>query len=114
MPASARSPLPAGTVTFLFTDIEGSTAMWEAHPHTMRTSLERHDALLREIIVDASGHVFKTVGDAFCASFALSTDAVAAALRAQASIAAEAWPGETPIKVRMALHMGAVEMRDGD
>ena len=116
MPAKgrAKSPPPAGTVTFLFTDIEGSTVMWEAHPRVMRTSLERHDALLRAIITGAGGYVFKTVGDAFCAAFARAADAVGAALQAQAAIAAEPWPGETPIKVRMAVHTGAVDSRDGD
>jgi predicted ATPase/class 3 adenylate cyclase/Tfp pilus assembly protein PilF len=106
--------LPTGTVTFLFTDIEGSTKLWEAYPEAMRTALARHDVLMRETIVSANGHVFKTVGDAFCAAFAMAPDAVLAALRVQTALNTESWPEETPIKVRMALHTGTVETRDGD
>ena len=62
--------LPTGAVTFLFTDIEGSTQRWDAHPDAMRAALERHDALLRQAIESHVGEVFKTVGDAFCAAFA--------------------------------------------
>jgi len=62
--------LPTGTVTFLFTDIEGSTARWDRHPDAMRAALVRHDALLRTAVEAHAGHVFKTVGDAFCAAFA--------------------------------------------
>ena len=68
---SSTNPVPTGTVTFLFTDIEGSTKLWEAHPEAMREALARHDALVREAIVSANGYVFKTVGDAFCAAFAI-------------------------------------------
>jgi len=116
MPAKTRAdpPLPKGTVTFLFTDIEGSTKLWEAHPETMRVALVRHDTLLRNTIVRANGYVFKTVGDAFCAAFAMAPDAVAAALSAQVALDTEPWPAETPIKVRMALYTGAVESRDRD
>jgi len=111
MPQSQR---PAGTVTFLFTDIEGSTKLWEAHPEAMRSSLARHDTLMREAIASSGGYVFKTIGDAFCAAFATASDAVHAVLAAQLSLAAEPWPDETPIRVRMALHTGAVESRDDD
>lgn len=113
-PNVRANSLPAGAVTFLFTDIEGSTALWDAHPHKMRAALRSHDALMREIIGNANGHVFKTVGDGFYAAFECETDAVAAAMRAQCAVAAEQWPQETPIKVRMALHTGVVEARDGD
>jgi len=106
--------LPTGTVTFLFTDIEGSTKLWEAHPEEMRVALARHDALMRETIVSANGYVFQTVGDAFCAAFAMAPDAVSAALAMQIALNTEPWPEETPIKVRMALHTGTVESRDGD
>jgi predicted ATPase/class 3 adenylate cyclase/Tfp pilus assembly protein PilF len=108
------SRFPTGTVTFLFTDIEGSTLLWEAQPEEMRTALARHDALVREAIVSANGYVFKTVGDAYCAAFAMAPDAVSAALMVQMALNGERWPEETPIKVRMALHTGAVEIRDGD
>ncbi len=65
--------LPSGTVTFLFTDIEGSTRLWERHPEAMRLALGRHESLLREAITAREGHVFKTVGDAVCAAFAAAT-----------------------------------------
>ena len=105
---------PAGTVTFLFTDIEGSTKMWEAHPDIMRVTLARHDALLRQTIQAAGGYVFKTIGDAFCAAFSTPSDGVNAVLNSQIAIASENWPKETPIRVRMALHTGAAESRDND
>ena len=106
--------LPSGTVTFLFTDIEGSTRLWETQREAMTTALERHDALLRQCIESRGGHIFKTVGDAFCAAFATAASAVDAALAAQRSLHTERWPEHAPIRVRMALHTGAAEMRDGD
>jgi len=68
---------PTGTVTFLFTDIEGSTRLWEQDPDAMREALARHDVLLRKAIEAYAGYVFKTVGDAFCAAFARAPDALA-------------------------------------
>jgi len=76
--------LPSGTVTFLFTDIEGSTRRWEANPEAMAATLSRHDHLLRDAIDGQGGYVFKTIGDAFCAAFATATAALSAAVRAQA------------------------------
>ena len=108
------SRLPTGTVTFLFTDIEGSTRLWETHPDAMRSALVRHDALLRGCIEDREGYVFKTVGDAFCAAFSTAHQALEAALAAQVALAAEAWKGKMPLLVRMALHTGATEERSGD
>lgn len=106
---------PTGTVTFLFTDIAGSTRLWEDHPEAMRSVLARHDALVRTAIEDHGGHVFKTIGDAFCAAFALAPDALGAALTAQQALMREAWPPETgALRVRMALHIGGAQERDGD
>lgn len=102
------------TRTFLFTDIEGSTKLWEAYPEAMRVALARHDSLLRDIITQHQGHVFKTIGDAFCAAFNTATEAVQAAHDAQQALADEAWPDPVVLKVRMALHTGAVESRDND
>jgi class 3 adenylate cyclase len=76
----ATTPLPTGTVTFLFTDIEGSTQLWEQHPEAMRLGLARHDGLLRIAIESHGGCVFKTVGDRFCAAFATVPEAILAAL----------------------------------
>ena len=104
--------LPTGTVTFLFTDIEGSTKLWEAHPGAMQTALATHDALLRRAIEAHDGYVFKTIGDAFCAAFATAPRGLEAALAAQLALLAEPWPEPLALKVRMALHTGDVESRD--
>ena len=101
-------------VTLLFTDIEGSTRAWEAHPQDMKVALVRHDELLRSEIEAAGGYVFKTVGDAFCASFESAPMALGAAMAIQRALALEPWPQTTPIRVRMALHSGQCEERGGD
>jgi class 3 adenylate cyclase len=111
--------LPTGTVTFLFTDIEGSTARWEQHRAAMPAALARHDAILRDAIESHTGVIFKTAGDAVCAAFASAPAALAAALAAQRALYAEPWdtaglPTGAPLRVRMALHTGAAELRDGD
>ncbi len=109
---------PTGTVTFLFTDIEGSTARWDRHPDAMRAALVRHDALLRGAVEAQSGHVFKTVGDAFCSAFGTAGAGLAAAIAAQRAIAAEDWSafgdGFPPLAVRMGLHTGEATERGGD
>ncbi len=110
--------LPGGTFTFLFTDIEGSTRLWEKFPEAMKLALARHDTILREAIEARNGQVFKTVGDAFCAVFTSAPQAILAALIAQRMLQAEARRGDAEdgpiIKVRMGLHTGEVEMRDND
>ena len=107
--------LPTGTVTFLFTDIEGSTKLWEQNTESMRAALTRHDAILREAIEEHSGFVFKTVGDAFCAAFPTALEALGAALAAQRALFSEEYDeGIGTLRVRMALHTGATEERDGD
>ncbi|MBV8689760.1 MAG: adenylate/guanylate cyclase domain-containing protein, partial [Candidatus Eremiobacteraeota bacterium] len=78
-----NSAPPSGTLTFLFTDIEGSTRSWERDANRMSDVLSRHDAVLRGAIERSGGTVFKTVGDAFCAAFATPQDAVNAAIDAQ-------------------------------
>jgi LuxR family maltose regulon positive regulatory protein len=106
--------LPEGTLTFCFTDIEGSTQLWERHPQAMPAALARHDAIVREVIQAHSGVVFKTVGDGVHAVFARAAEALAAALAAQRALHAEAWGETGPLRVRMALHSGVAELRDGD
>jgi predicted ATPase/class 3 adenylate cyclase len=108
------SGLPSGTVTFLFSDIEGSTRIWEAHPEAMRVALVRHDELIRTAIDQHDGHVFKTIGDAFCAVFRTAPDALNAALEAQLALVSEPWPSPIQLKVRMALHTGTAEVHDND
>src|SRR5918996_2696275 len=105
---------PTGTVTFLFTDIEGSTKLWESNPKAMQTALARHDEILRGATEQHGGYVFKTVGDAFCCAFPTAPDALEAALDAQRLLLKERWGESGPLRVRMALHMGAAEERDED
>jgi len=108
------SGLPSGTVTLLFTDVEGSTRLWEAERDAMAAALRRHDEILREAIEQVGGYVFKTVGDSFCAAFSAARAGLDAALTAQRSLAAQSWPTSRPIVVRMGLHAGVCEERDGD
>jgi class 3 adenylate cyclase len=103
--------LPTGTVTFLFTDIEGSTRLWESQQAAMEVALPRHDALVRQCIAHHGGHVFKTGGDAFCAAFHTAPDALAAALEAQRAIHAERWPEAAKLRVRAPRAHGAAYQR---
>lgn len=98
--------LPTGLVTFLFTDIVDSTPLWEREPEKMRVALEQHHAILRAAIESNGGQVFKIIGDAFQAAFAVPARAVEAAIVAQRKLASEAWPTSSPIRVRMGLHVG--------
>ncbi len=113
------SPLPTGTITFLFTDIEGSTELWEKYPHAMKTALAAHDALLREMITTHHGHVIKGRGDGIHAVFVTALDAVQATLAAQRELqkmnaARESKSSNLSLKVRMGLHTGEAELREGD
>src|SRR4051812_48440970 len=105
---------PSGTVTFLFTDIEGSTGRWERQAGSMKSALARHDEIMRAAIEANAGHIFKTVGDGFYAAFDSATDALAASLEAQRALAAQPWGEIGDLRVRMALHTGAVQNRDCD
>jgi predicted ATPase/class 3 adenylate cyclase len=105
---------PTGTVTFLFTDIEGSTKLWERSPEAMQRALVCHDKVPQKVIEPHGGYVFKTVGDAFCAAFAAATHALEAALETQRALLEEEWEVTGPLRVRMALHTGAAEERGGD
>jgi class 3 adenylate cyclase/Tfp pilus assembly protein PilF len=107
-------PLPAGPVTFAFTDIEGSTARWERDRAAMEDAVRRHDAILRAAIVEHGGHVFKTIGDAFCAAFAQPVDAIAAMLDAQRALSAEDFSAVAGLRVRAAIHTGTADLREGD
>jgi len=105
---------PPRVVTLLFTDIEGSTRAWEKHPEQMHVALRRHDQILRQEIEQLGGHVFKTVGDAFCAAFSEALPSVYAAISIQRSIGSESWPESTPIRVRIGIHAGICQERDDD
>ena len=113
-PLSIQAEGKIATLAFLFTDIEGSTVRWERYPDAMRTSLARHDGLLRGAIAHHGGLVFKTVGDAFCAAFEGASAALNAAVDAQRAMAGDGFAEVDGLKVRMALHAGQVEARDGD
>jgi predicted ATPase/class 3 adenylate cyclase len=104
--------LPTGTVTFLFTDIEGSTQLWENHPEAMKFALARHDAILKEAIHSNHGQIIKTTGDGVHAVFTTSVDSINTALCAQQKFQDPL--GNLLVKVRMGVHTGEAELRDGD
>jgi predicted ATPase/class 3 adenylate cyclase len=113
---STPGRLPTGTVTFLFTDIEGSTKLWEKHPEAMRQALRRHHALAAAEIEGCGGLVIKRQGegDSTFAVFPRAPEAVNAASRLQQALLAEAWTTPEPLRVRMALHTGDAEPQDED
>ncbi len=105
---------PTGTVSFLFTDIEGSTPLWDSYPVAMGEALARHDEILRAAIDAQAGYVFSTGGDGLAAVFSRSDGAVAAAVAAQRAFGVEPWPEDVRLLVRMGVHTGEVHERDGD
>jgi class 3 adenylate cyclase len=110
-----RMPAPlSGTVTFLFTDIEGSTRLWEEHPQAMSQALARHDTILVGAVESSGGQVVKTTGDGLFAVFGRAESALAAALAAQRALVGAAWDPTCELRVRMGLHAGYAEFRDGD
>ncbi len=106
-------PPPTGTVAFLFTDIEGSTQLWEEQPQAMAMALRRHDDLVRTAVLARGGHVFSTGGDGFAVAFPTVADALQAAVDVQRSLLGDD-AFEAEFKVRMGLHAGAAVERDGD
>lgn len=102
--------LPTGTVTFLFTDIEGSTRLWQENPTAMGISHARHDEILRKTIKSNNGYIFQIVGDSFSAAFHNAMDGLCAVLAAQRELQSEKWGKAGAIKVRMGLHTGAAEI----
>ena len=108
------SELPSGTVTFLFTDVEGSTRLWQEYPEVMQEASARHDELVRTAIESHGGYVVKTTGDGFHAAFATGHAAIDAAVTAQVALASEAWLLPGPLRVRMGIHSGRAELRDRD
>jgi len=100
--------------TFLFTDIEASTRLWEEHPDEMAPALARHDAILIEAVDQAKGKVLKTTGDGMIAVFDSVDEAITAGIQAQKTLSAETWGPTGPLRVRMGVHSGDTENRDGD
>ena len=112
--AAVSQAAASSTATFLMTDIEGSTRLWEEQHASMVVALEAHDALLRTAVEDAGGTVVKTTGDGLLAAFERPAASIRAALGGQRALAGHAWPTMAPLRVRMAIHAGAAETRDGD
>src|SRR5262245_36695348 len=96
--------LPSGTVTFLFTDLESSTRLWEEHSEEMQPALARHDDILRRAVVDHHGWVVKTTGDGLHAVFRTARDAVDAAIAMQLGLGTESFGEMGPLWVRMGVH----------
>jgi predicted ATPase/class 3 adenylate cyclase len=103
----------SGTVTFLFTDLEQSSRLWEADPEGMDRAVERHDWLVRSVLESGRGRVFSTAGDGFGAAFARPAEAVQAAIVAQRALRSEPWPNSIDLRARMGLHTGAASEREG-
>jgi predicted ATPase/class 3 adenylate cyclase len=112
--SQASELIPSGTVTFLFTDIEGSTERWEHHREAMKAALARHDHVLGSAITANNGYIFKKMGDAYCAAFRTAPEAVRAAIAAQQALVKEDFSAVNSLSVRMALHTGYAEERDRD
>src|SRR5512143_2493284 len=108
--------LPSGTVTFLFTDLEGSTRLWEQFPGEMKLALARHDEILRGAIESHGGQIIKNTGDGFHAVFDTGVGGIGAALAAQQALSNASWDGIKPhsLRVRIGLHTGEAQERAGD
>lgn len=104
--------LPSGEVTFLFTDVEGSTKLWDSEPDRMKVALAEHDRRLRSAFEGHGGYVFATAGDSFAVAFGSPLEALEASLAAQISLLEPA--GDFVLKVRMGIHSGTASLRDGD
>lgn len=112
-PTMDRAATPS-TFTFLFTDIEGSTRLWEEHPEAMKEVMREHDNSLRQVITEQDGLIFKHTGDGFASCFRTPAAAVLAAVKAQLAFAGDNWPLGLPIRVRMGIHTGVATPRDGE
>src|SRR5262249_34122818 len=107
--------LPTGTVTFLLTDIEGSTRLWERARDAFQTALDAHHALLRRLFRQHGGYEVKEIGDAFLVAFDRAGEALACAVAGQPALEKQTWPEAVgPLRVRMALHTGDAQPEAGD
>ena len=105
---------PTGTVTFVFTDVEGSTKWWEDQPVTMAAALRIHDDVVRRHVEAHSGWVFSTGGDAFAIAFSTAHQALDAAVDIDRDLVHRQWPSPVQLHVRMGLHTGEAVERDGN
>jgi predicted ATPase/class 3 adenylate cyclase len=115
-PMTVIDPWPRGVVTFLLTDIESSTQLWDEHPDDMARALARHEDVIREVVEEHAGRLLKTrgEGDATMSVFERATDAARAAVALQRRVRREAWPNALVLRTRVALHTGEAQLRDGD
>ena len=104
---------PSGTITFLFTDVEGSSRLWDEHPDAMATALRQHDSILRAALEGHGGYIFTTAGDSFSAAFSNPVEAITAAREIQGGLQS-AGDDVGEIKVRIGIHTGLAEERGGD
>ena len=104
------SNLPVGTITFLFSDIEGNTPLWEKDPQAMDAAIQIHHAILRQVIAANGGVIFKIVGDEFQAAFPTAPQALLAALQAQLGLLSASWNELGPLRVRMGIHTGEAHL----
>jgi len=102
------------TLTFVFTDLESSTRLWETFPDAMKTAMERHDAILRDAVEHADGRVVNVTGDGLMAVFSSASDGASACVEAQQALRNEAWGDTGPLRVRMGIHVGEAQARGGD
>lgn len=109
-----RDPSASMVLAFLFTDLEGSTRLWQQYPEAMKTVLARHDELVRTAVEASNGEVVKTTGDGFHVAFSSAQDGLNACIRAQRSLLEERWEKTGPLQVRMGLHIGEAQQRGGD
>lgn len=111
---AARAQAPTGTVTFAFSDIEGSSARWSQHRDAMAAAVARHDEIVRGCVASHRGYVFSTGGDSFGVAFHSANDALAWAADVQAAVAEERWDPTVSIRVRIGMHTGEADERAGD
>jgi predicted ATPase/class 3 adenylate cyclase len=112
--ADPSDEAPSGTVTFLFTDVEGSTALWQDEPARLGRALDVHGGIIRTSVDQHDGHVFTTAGNSFAIAFARAKQAIDAAVEMQRELATVEWPVEPPLRVRMGLHTGEARELGGD
>jgi predicted ATPase/class 3 adenylate cyclase len=110
------APLPTGTLTFLLTDMEGSTRLWQQYHEAMRLALVRHDALIEGVVAARDGHLVRPrgEGDSRFAVFARASDAVSAACAIQLALLEEPWDLPEPVRVRIGVHTGEADLQSGD
>ena len=106
--------MPSGTITFLFTDVVGSTRLWAADPEAMSAALRVHDQILTDTVAKYEGHVFSTAGDSYAAAFARASAAVECADAVQQGLAGVDWGTWPALSVSIGLHQGEAEERDAN